>query len=103
MRILQELLNFNFTTNGDEFFYLGKIGIPMGLPLAPELARLCTAYLLTNYTPPPGEVLTIYFDDLAATYPIMDLPLGPYRLKETEANATQGPYSLSILKYVLST
>ncbi|KAI6658717.1 hypothetical protein LOD99_10949 [Oopsacas minuta] len=90
MLILKELLNFNFTTNGDEFFHLGNVGIPMGLPIAPELARLCTAYLLNNYRPPPGNlVLTIYFDDLAATFPVMDLPLGPYTLKETAPNATQ--------------
>ena len=61
----------------------------MGLPLAPELARMCTAYLLEHYEPPHDHCLTIYFDDVAATYPPNDLPLGPYNLKETEPNQTQ--------------
>ena len=61
----------------------------MGLPLAPELARMCTAYLLEYYEPPPNHCLTIYFDDVAATYPPNDLPLGTYILKETEHNQTQ--------------
>ena len=42
----------------------------MGLPLAPELARMATAYLLRLYLPPPNERLIIYFDDIAATYPV---------------------------------
>ena len=50
----------------------------MGPPLAPELFRVCTAYLLT-----------IYFDDVAATCPPDDLTLRTYNLKETEPNQTQ--------------
>ena len=61
----------------------------MGLPLAPELARMCTAYLLSYYTVPPWQTLTVYFDDIAATYPIQDLTLAPFILKETPPNTTQ--------------
>ena len=61
--------------------------IPMGLPFAPELARMATAFLLRNNEQPLGHTLTIYFDD--ATYPILDLPLESYILKETPANHTQ--------------
>ena len=61
----------------------------MGLPLAPELARMSTTYLLRNYSPPPNEHLTLYFDDVAASYPIEDLPLAPYTLKTTAPNTTQ--------------
>ena len=61
----------------------------MGLPIAPELARMCTAYLLRNYETPPNEKLTVYFDDVASTFPIEDLPLAPYNLKPTPPNTTQ--------------
>ena len=47
--ILSRLLEYNYTTDGNQVFYLGNVGIPMGLPLAPELARMCTAYLLRDY------------------------------------------------------
>ena len=56
--ILQTLLPLNFITDGFKYYTLGQTGIPMGLPLAPELARMCTAYLLLNYSPPPKNTLT---------------------------------------------
>ena len=56
----------------------------MGLPLAPELAHMCTAYLLRYYQTPENGTLTIYSDDVAATYPIDTLPLAPYTLKTTD-------------------
>ena len=89
LQILRRLLDYNYTTNGQQIYFLGTTGIPMGLPLAPELARMCTAYLLRNYHTPENESLTIYFDDVAATYPIDNLPLAPYTLKATEPNTTQ--------------
>ena len=61
----------------------------MGLPLAPGLARMCTAYLLRDYQPPIGQALTLYFDDVAVTYPIDNLPFKPYKLIPTADNATQ--------------
>ena len=76
--LLVSLLKFNFVTDGEQFYDMGSKGIPMGLPLAPELARMATAYLLRNYQQP-----------LSAIYPILDLPLDPYNLKETPANRTQ--------------
>ena len=88
-QLLRRLLQYNFTTNGRNYFYLGDKGIPMGLPIAPELARMCTAYLLVDYKPPPQQALTIYFDDLAATFPIDTIPLAPYTVKNTEDNMTQ--------------
>ena len=87
--ILKRLLDYNYATDGKDIYYLGTTGIPMGLPLAPELARMCTAYLLRDYQPPPNECLTVYFDDVASTYPIDNLPLGPYNLKPTQPNTTQ--------------
>ena len=86
--ILRRLLEYNYTTDGNQLFHLGNVGIPMGLPLAPELDRMCTAYLLRDYKTPPGHSLTIYFDDVA-TYPIDNLPLEPYNLKPTPPNTTQ--------------
>ena len=88
-QLLRRLLKFNYTTNSINIFYLGEKGIPMGLPIAPELARMCTAFLTRDYTPPPGHVLTIYFDDLATTYPIDLELLKPYTIKTTEPNQTQ--------------
>ena len=61
----------------------------MGLPLAPELARMCTAFLLRDYQPPPGHNLTVYFEDLPATYPIYNIPHQAYSIKKTENNQTQ--------------
>ena len=89
LQILKRLLEYNYTTNGHQIYFLGTTGIPMGLPLAPELARMCTAYPLRDYKTPEKETLTIYFDDVAATYPIDNLPLAPYTLKPTEPNTTQ--------------
>ena len=68
---------------------MGNTGIPIGLPLAPELARMATAYLLSDYETPIGHSLTIYFDDVSATYPINNLPLTPYNLKDTPPNQIQ--------------
>ena len=61
--LLKSLLTLNYVTNGTQIFTHGTLGIPMGLPLAPELSRMVTAYLLRDYIPPPGEILTLYFDD----------------------------------------
>ena len=49
-QLLIQLLRFNFATDGVSIYHLGDIGFPMGLPLA----RMCTAYLLSYYTLPPG-------------------------------------------------
>ena len=88
-RILEALLPLNFITDGFKYYTLGQTGIPMGLPLAPELARMCTAYLLLNYSPPPNHTLTLYFDDLASTYPLpMDI-LKPFTLDEGQLDMTQ--------------
>ena len=67
--LLTSLLKINFVTDGEQFYDMGSKGIPMGLPLAPELARMATAFLLRNYEQPLGHTLTIYFDD--ATYPYL--------------------------------
>ena len=44
--LLQALLNMNYVTDGHHFYHHGFTGIPMGLPLAPEISRMCTAYIL---------------------------------------------------------
>ena len=88
-KLLNDLLKFNYVTDGVNFFDMGEKGIPMGLPLAPELARMTTAFLLRSYQEPTGHILTLYFDDVAATYPIGELPLQPFVLKDTEQNQTQ--------------
>ena len=67
--ILRQLLAYNYPTDGKSLYYLGTTGIPMGLPLAPELARMYTAYHHRNYETPPNEKLTVYFDDVASTFP----------------------------------
>ena len=46
--LLSLLLSYNFLTADNLYYHLGPIGIPMGLPLAPEIARLVTAYQLDN-------------------------------------------------------
>ena len=61
----------------------------MGLPLAPEQARMRTAFLLRDYTPPSDERHKLYFDEVPDTYPIEDLPLGHYNLKPTTQNTNQ--------------
>ena len=81
-QLLKRLLQFNYTTDCKDFYYLGEKGFPMGLPLAPELAKMCTAFLLRDYQPPPGHSLTVYLDDLAATYPIDNIPLQPYSIRD---------------------
>ena len=87
--LLTALLKFNFVTDGENFYDIVSKGIPMGLQLAPEIARMATAFLLRNYEQPAGHTLTIYFDDVSATYHILDLPLEPFILKETPDNRTQ--------------
>ena len=87
--ILQALQPLNFVTDGFKYYTLGHTGIPMGLPLAPELARMCTAYLLLNYSPPPNNTLTLYFDDLASTYDIPSTLLAPFILEKGPNNVTQ--------------
>ena len=88
-QLLRRLLNFNYATDGRHYYNFGNTGIPMGLPIAPELARMCTAYLLKDYNPPPGQSLTIYFDDIAASYPLENILLEPYTVKPTDTNQTQ--------------
>lgn len=68
--LLEYLLSLNYVTEGTQIYTHGTLGIPMGLPLAPELSRMVTAYLLRDCVPPHGEILTLYFDDLASTYPL---------------------------------
>ena len=53
----------------------------MGFPVSPELARMCTAFLLRNYQPPRNESLTLYSDDVYATYPHRHTPPWPIQLK----------------------
>ena len=73
------------------------MGIPMGLTLAPQLARMTTAFLLRNFkVPSRQDIFTIYYDDLAATFPLDDAnisnianSLHSYILKRTEDNITQ--------------
>ena len=91
LRLIKELLSFNFITNGTHVYY-------MGLTLAPLLARMCTGHLLRGFTTPlPGpHRLTVYYDDIAATFPL-DNPaisnicqtLSPYQLTMTSPNTTQ--------------
>ena len=87
--ILAALLPLNYITDGLKFYTLCTTCIPMGLPLAPELARMTTAYLLLKCTPPPNNALTIYFDDLASTYPLPLDILKPYELEQGPSNVTQ--------------
>ena len=69
----------------------------MGLTIAPQLARLTTAFMLRNYIlPSPNDTLTLYYDDVAASFPPTDdnisslqLALAPYKLIPTEKNQTQ--------------
>ena len=87
--ILKALLPLNFITDGSQIYTLGTTGIPMGLPLAPELARMTTAYLLLKYKHPLHDAFTIYFDDIASTYQLpLDL-LAPYVLEQGPDNVTQ--------------
>ena len=95
--LLKNLLAFNYVTDGERYFHGGNVGIPMGLTLAPQLARMTTAFLLRNFkVPSRQDVFTIYYDDLAATFPLDDAnisnienSLHPYILKRTEDNITQ--------------
>ena len=59
MNLIQTLLAFNFTTNGKDIFYMGQVGIPMGLTLAPTIrpyvyrpstARIQDTTTWTSYT-----------------------------------------------------
>ena len=92
--LLKGLLSLNYVTEGTHIYTHGTLGIPMGLPLAPELSRMATTYLLRDYAPPPGEILTLYFDDVAATFPIPPAPdiLSSYVLEQGPSNRTQDIY-----------
>ena len=76
---------------------MGNVGIPMGLTVAPQLARLTTAYKLTTFKlPHPKAAFTLYYDDVAATLPINDQKVSniqallcSYKLTMTEDNRTQ--------------
>ena len=83
------MLSLNFITDGSQIYTLGSTGIPMGLPLAPELARMTTAYLMLNYTLPPNQAITIYFDDIASTVKLPLDFLSPYLLEQGPNNVTQ--------------
>ena len=87
---LRHLLVSTLIPTGNTYVYtLGARSIPMDIPLAPQLARLYTTYLLPNYIQPGGHLLRIYIDDVTAIYPTTNLPLHPYTLLESETNATQ--------------
>ena len=98
LRLIKELISFNFITNGTHVYYMGDVGITMGLTLASLLARMFTGHLLRGFTTPlPGpHRLTVYYDDIAATFPL-DNPaisnicqtLSPYQLTMTSPNTTQ--------------
>ena len=87
--ILQALLPLNFVTDGAQIYTLGSTGIPMGLPLAPELARMTTAYLMLNYHLPLNQAIAIYFDDIASTLKLPLDFLSPYVLERGPDNVTQ--------------
>ena len=87
--ILAALLPLNYITDGSKYYTLGSTGIPMGLPLAPELARMTTAYLLLNYHAPLHCALTIYFDDITSNFEIPDDLLAPYVIERGQDNVTQ--------------
>ena len=90
--LLELLLSMNYVTNSTHIFTHGSTGISMGLPLAPELSRMVTAYILKDYVPPVNQILTVYFDDVASTYPIpLDL-LSPYILEKGPDNRSQDIY-----------
>ena len=95
--LLAKLLEYNYITDGRHIYYAGNIGIPMGLTIAPQLARLTTAFLLRQFKlPSPKDTLTLYYDDVAASFPPTDdnisnlqVALAPYKLVATENNLTQ--------------
>ena len=95
--LLKYLLAFNCVTDGERYFHGGNVGITMGLTLAPQLARMTTAFLLRNFkVPSRQDIFIICYDDLAATFPLDDAnisnianSLHPYILKRTEDNITQ--------------
>ena len=76
---------------------MGNVGIPMGSTVAPQLARLTTAFKLTTFKlPHPKAAFTLYYDEVAATFPLNDPSvsniqalLSPYTLTMTENNKTQ--------------
>ena len=85
--IVAALLPLNYITDGSKYYTLGATGIPTGL--APELARMTTAYLLLTYNAPPQCALIIYFDDLASNFPLpLDL-IASYVMERGQDNVTQ--------------
>ena len=65
--LLAKLLEYNYITDGLHI-HAGEIGIPMGLTIAPQLARLTTAFMLRHFQlPSPTDSLTLYYDDVADT------------------------------------
>ena len=85
--LLRTLLNLNFVTEGTQIFTHGTTGIPMGLPLAPELSRMVTAYLLRDYITPPGEILKHFtLMTVASTFPLPLNFLSQYSLEEGPPN-----------------
>ena len=72
--VLAQLLSYNFLISGDTYYHLGPIGIPMGLPLAPEIARVVTAFQLDiDLQIAPPVALSLYFDNLYTTHPPEDI------------------------------
>ena len=68
-QLLESLLS-NFLISGDIYHHLGTTGIPMGLPLAPEIARLVTAFQLDTRVDIQYPVtLSLYFDNLYTSHP----------------------------------
>ena len=97
-QMYEGVMAYNFLTNGTDLYYMGDVGIPMGLTLAPLLARMCTGHLLRGFTTPLPEPhkLTVYYDDISATFPLdnpaisnISQALSPYQLAMTSPNTTQ--------------
>ena len=75
--LLAALISYNFHVSRDFYYHLGPIGISMGLLLAPEIARVVTAYQLdTRLDLHPPVATTLYFDNLYTTHsPEVMLPV----------------------------
>ena len=92
LEILKAVLSFNYLVSGDLYYHLGSTGIPMGLPLAPEIARVVTAYQIdTRLAIHPPVALSLYFDNLYTTHnPEMMLDVFlPFTLLPEEHNTLQ--------------
>ena len=87
--LLEALLSFNFIISGDIYYHLGPVGIPMGLPLAPEIARMVTAYQLDTRQELDSPVAySLYFDNLYTTHDptVMLSVFDPFTLTQEHPN-----------------